>query len=106
MPTFQMTPVTVEAVQFTGDNFAEMHDFTGHFTPESGSHPEDVFVPKDQFPNSEVDYDGLLWCASLKKWQPVYKGDWIVQGPGGFTPWNEGQFVKSFIPYEEVPDGG
>lgn len=106
MPTFQMMPVTVEAVQFTGDNWAEMHNFTGHrFDNEIDRHPIDIFndigtfLPKDLHPDAVAE----VWVAATNRWMPVFKDDWIVQGPTGFSPWTPGIFEKSFLAIEEVP---
>lgn len=106
MPSFQVAPVTVEAVQFTGENWAEMHEFTGHrFDNEIDRHPIDIFngigtfLPKDMFPDAE----GEIWVAAANRWMPVSKDDWIVQGPTGFSPWTPGIFAKSFLEIAEAP---
>lgn len=107
MPIFQAVPVSVEAVQFTGDNWAEMHEFTGHrFDNEIDRHPIDIFngigtfLPKDLFPDAE----GEIWVAAASRWLPVRKDDWIVQGPTGFTPWTPGIFAKSFVEIQDSPE--
>lgn len=106
MPTFHVAPVTVEAVQFDGENWHEMHDFTGHrFDNEIDRHPIDIFngigtyLPSDAYPDAVAE----VWVAAANRWMPVSKDDWIVQGPTGFSPWTPGIFDKSFIAIEELP---
>jgi hypothetical protein len=107
MPMFQAVPVTVKAVQFTGENWAEMHDFTGHKNDPELGHPVDrfneigTFLPSSEFPTAQAE----LWVQATDRWIPVQAGDWIVQGPGGFTPWSQRVFAQSFMEVAEVPGG-
>ena len=46
MGRYRKKPVEVEAVQFTGENWAEMHEFTGHRNVENDLNPYmvDIFT--------------------------------------------------------------
>lgn len=87
MPMFVKKPVPVEAVRFTGDNWAEMHAFTGHHETGDG-HPVDTFnpigtyLPNHQHPLAKAE----LWVEANQAWLPIVVGEWVMRDQYGFYP--------------------
>lgn len=95
MPTFIKKPVPVEAVRFTGDNWAEMHAFTGHrllegqFDSQTGMPVyADVFNPigtyLSEYENTSAAAE--LWVEANQSHLPIAVGEWIMQDTHGFYP--------------------
>lgn len=114
MTTYRMWPVDVEAIQFTGDNWAEMHAFTGHAMIEDGpEHPVDVFMVIEDhklamgYPTGLVslgeilDATAVVWIDVLSRWHPVSPGDWIIKTRDAFQHLPEAEFKEY---YREVTD--
>jgi hypothetical protein len=77
MATFREKPVEVEAVRFAGDNWAEMHAFTGHV--DVRGRPTDAFREVAQPANIQAEvYDGLRLT-----WVGVKVGQWVMRGARG-----------------------
>lgn len=72
--TLKRRPVTVKAVRFTGDNWAEIQTLTG---PGHVRQIEPVQIPGDGTMVAEV-YN-VLHC----QWVGVFAGQWIVRGLRG-----------------------
>lgn len=86
MPFFKKKPITIEAIQFDGENTIEIMSFH-----DAGS----FIYPKD----------GDLTIITLEGDMTCKKGDWIIRGVHGeFYPCNDQIFRKT---YDEVskPDG-
>lgn len=92
MGKYKKKPVVVEAVQFTGDNWAEIHAFTGHREPRDGL-VMDVFAPNGK---------PVLWVEANQAWLVIEVGEWVIKDTLGFCPCAEDVFVAT---YEEVTDG-
>lgn len=72
-------PVEVDAVRFTGDNWAEMHEFTGHVRP-------DGVTLVDAFREVIVARGGIVaevWDRLHSTWIGVKAGHWVVRGTEG-----------------------
>lgn len=104
-----MWPVDVEAVQFTGENWAEMHQFTGHAMITDGpDHPVDVFISIDAYTPTtlgEVKADSwfdtvnvvaMVWIEVLSKWHPVSSGDWIIKTRDTFQLLSDAIFRETY----------
>jgi hypothetical protein len=94
-------PVVVEAVRFTGDNWAEMHAFTGHHMSSGGEWPIDTFNPIGTYTMSDdPKITAEVWDKLHSTWVGVKDGQWIIQGvQGEFYPCDAEVFADS---YEEV----
>lgn len=100
MPRFRKKPVEVEAVQFTGDNWADMHDFTGHSEDEKGQF--DIFAEVTPFVLSGICYAAILWNQKSFSWERVALNAWIVKNEQGeFSTYSENAFANI---YEKVSD--
>lgn len=78
---FRKNPIEFEAIQWTGDNLAEMQRFTGIF-----QHDERGEVPVFQ---TEVSPDltvGYLWVAANHAFLEIEVGEWVVRDELGFYP--------------------
>lgn len=85
---FVKKPIMVEAVRFTGDNWAEMHAFTGHRHIE-GRVYVDVFVEAGTYTlvgRDEPEYVAELWVEANSAWVPLTVGEWIMKDDFGFYP--------------------
>lgn len=77
MPRFRKKPVEVEAVQWTGDNEAELVTFAG-----DRFH---VVDPEDR--GDDPDQTAAVFDTLHNTWVRVYDGQWIVKGvKGEFYP--------------------
>lgn len=87
---FRKKPIVIEAIQFTGENFEEIEEFTG------GN-----FLPVDPFDRAEdSDIIAEVWDHLHSTWVGVKAGQWIIKGvKGEFYPHDEDLFLES---YEEV----
>ena len=81
MPVILATkkPVTVEAVQWTGDNFVEIDQF--------------ITVLHETFPK-----DGIVKIPTLEGEMTASLGDWIIKGVNGeFYPCKPDIFEKTYV---------
>lgn len=93
---FRKRPIEVQAVQWTGDNLAEVGHLTGsnNFQPinDLGRGPNDP-----AWATAEV-YDRLH-----DKWIPLRTGDWVVRGVRGECwPVEQAVFAETYEPVGEV----
>lgn len=96
--TYRKNPVENQAVQFTGENWAEMHEFTGHFTPVGRDIPMDVFL---DYPTPVGDLVARLWVAANQQWLGIEIGEWVIQDKLGFYPCKNSVFQET---HTEVTD--
>lgn len=99
MPRFTKKPVEVEAVQFTGDNWAEMHEFTGHRNVETEEQPHlvDAFNPIGTYLLAKhYDEAAELYVAANKSVLPIVVGEWVIKDSLGFYPCNEKVFADTY----------
>jgi hypothetical protein len=92
--TYRKIPIELQAVQFTGSNFDEVHELTG---PDKFAHAVDLrhFVRFE-----DDDIVAGVWDHLHSTWVGVKPGQWIMKGTEGeHWPVNEAVFAKS---YEEV----
>lgn len=81
--TYRKKPMEVQALQFTGDNFAECYEFLGRPKLAQGSEIDDVL--------RIVTLEGVMCCS---------KGDYIIRGVHGeYYPCKPDIFHQT---YEEV----
>lgn len=88
---YQKLPTTIEAVQFTGDNWAEMHAFTGHVRIND--------VVMDVFRGGAQDT--MLWVAANQSWLPIEISEWVAKDKLGFYPIKDEQFKLSYVEEDE-----
>ena len=85
MSYYRKRPVTIEAIQWTGQNWEELQAFTGYQVQRH------EFTQAPEITNV---YDVLH-----DTWVTFYLGDWIVKGVGGeFYPCNIDIFEKTYEP--------
>lgn len=87
---FRTRPVEIEAMQFTGDNFQELWDWTeGNFRRTRYT----TLAKHD-------DFEGGVWDQLHHTWIYVKAGQWIVRGAKGeYYPCDDETFHWK---YEEV----
>lgn len=108
MPLFVKKPIVVEAVQWTGENFTEMHMFTGFRTIE-GEHEAQVF---NRIGTYLLDYlhpgaTAELWVEANGTNLPLETGEWVIKDSLGFYPCKEAKFAETYEPYsDETPRKG
>lgn len=92
---FRKNPIEFEAVQFTGDNWDEMREFTGvRIAPHDGHvinifNPLGTFLPThlyDQVVDDKPIPTAELWVDANHKWLPIVIGEWVIKDQLGFYP--------------------
>lgn len=85
MPRFRKKPVTVEAVQWTGDNVNELWDVFG---------AENIYGPTEKNPD-------WLIITTLEGDMRANVGDWIIRGVmGELYPCKPDVFAETYEPVE------
>lgn len=111
MPRFRLRPGEVEAVQFDGNNWVEMTNFTGIRTDGDG-YQIPVFNKIGTFLLTIFNPEGVnakaeLWVESSQKHFYVHVGDWVVKGAlirigeKGFHLMKDDLFQKLYESVEE-----
>ncbi len=105
MQKFRKKPVVIEAIQYDGDNLAEVLAFTG-------KHPrwDEWFSSFDQYQN-HVRKDGCRFkILTLEGTMIAVPGDWIIKGvKGEFYPCKPDIFAATYDPVldeDELPSDG
>jgi hypothetical protein len=90
---FMKRPVIIEAMQWTGNNEAEIQEWTGEdvFYP---LHPEDA--EGCGYPEATAE---LRVAANGGTWLPMITGEWVLHDSAGFYPCKAAILVET---YEEV----
>lgn len=87
---FRKIPVVVDAVQFTGDNEAEVQEFAGR-TRFHVIHPEDRVDDPDVIAEVMDDLHST--------WVGVKVNNWIIRGVAGeYYPCDEAVFANTYEP--------
>lgn len=93
MPRFRKLPVEVDAVQWTGDNLAELLAFAG---AKFGT-----IDPVDRIEDPEQT--AQVFDELHSTWIGVYTGQWIIKGiRGEFYPCAEDVFAATYEPLPEA----
>lgn len=107
MPKFRKKPVTIEAIQWTGENLAEVLEFTG-------KHPNwgkwfDSFEEYEAHVNA---HDKIFKIKTLEGTHEASPGDWIIKGvEGEFYPCKPRIFATTYdlvddeVKHERDEDG-
>lgn len=84
---FRKKPIVIEAVQFTGDNVAEIAEFTaGRF---------ETVDPFERGDNPEIVAE--VWDYLHETWVGVKAGQWIIKGvKGEFYPHDADLFAQAY----------
>lgn len=91
MPLFRKMPVTIEAIQWTGNNIAEIYSFM---------HPQEPVYVNDLSHINFTNADDLIGIQTLEGLMVAGIGDWIIRGiQGELYPCKPDIFVTT---YEEV----
>lgn len=94
MPTiFRKRPLAVEAVQWTGENFAELQAFAG----------ENVRYSDGEIPAGQMGWErGLLIRTMANGWVPSPVGEWVIKGVAGeFYPCADSVLRASYVQVED-----
>jgi hypothetical protein len=91
MAKFRKKPVEVEAVQWTGDNAADLNHFAAsHF---------DVLNEQDRANCDDPEATAQIYDALHSTWVLVYTSDWIIRGiKGEFYPCRPDVFDATYEP--------
>jgi hypothetical protein len=84
---FQRKPCTVEGVQWTGDNLAEVQEFTGEML-------FDTLEAEDATDNP--DFTAELWVAANGIWIGIETGEWILVDAVGYYPCKDAIMQKNW----------
>lgn len=89
MPTYRKKPVEVQAIQWTGDNAADLESFAGS-----------AFEVLDQPSGDDPDATASILASQHSTWVLVYTGDWIIRelDGNGFYPCRSDIFDATFEP--------
>jgi len=103
---YRKKPVIIEAVQFTGDNWAEMHAFTGHRNVETTSDPcmVDIFTEVGTYLVTHLLGDTTkaeLWVEANRSVLPIEVGEWVIKDELGFYPCKADRFDATYELVEE-----
>ena len=76
--TFRKKPVTIQALQYTGDNLAEVLAFTG-------KHPKwhDYFTSFEHYEEFVKNDDMIFKIKTLEGTMKAVPGDWIIREVNG-----------------------
>lgn len=86
-------PITVEAMQWRGDNLAELREWT------------DRSVIMRLKETSETEYELVLYERHHKAWLVVHETDWVFRDQeGGFYPVTDSIKVLSYMEGNELMD--
>lgn len=89
--TYRKKPVEVKAVQFTGDNWEEVWEFTSR-----------ACFDKLWDPNQGEDIIAAVWDKLHDTWVGVKRNNYIIEGvQGEFYPCDQDVFATT---YDEVED--
>lgn len=84
---FRKKPVEIEAVQWTGDNFRTVYNFTDWRF--------DTLHPDDR--DDDPDATAQVFDELHSTWVLVYDGDWIIKGiKGEFYPCRDEVFQETY----------
>lgn len=103
---FRKNPVEFEAVQFTGDNFDELREFTGvRIAPSTGEgihifNPIGTFIPDHQFQDRDPMPTAELWVDANRRWLPIVVGEWVIKDEFGFYPCQDEIMQKNSTPVD------
>lgn len=93
---YRKKPVEVTAVQWTGDNEAELIEFTGHRF--------EAVAPEDRI--EDADRTAVVFDELHCTWVGVYTGHWIIRGvKGEFYPIDQTVLAETYEPVEAPVDG-
>lgn len=90
--TFRKKPVTVQAMQWTGDNEAALTAWGVDFYPVE---------PVDR--TDDPDHTGCLYVAANGAWIGVPTGEWVLRDSAGFYPCRADIFAETYEPADTEP---
>lgn len=91
MPRFRTKPFIIEAIQFDGENEAEVQQFTGW----------EYFYVLDEEDREDPECIAVVMDKLHSTWVGVKRGQWIIKGQKGeFYPCDPEIFAAK---YEEIP---
>jgi hypothetical protein len=106
--TFETVPVRRKAIQWTGDNLAQVQNFVGVDTDLKGRDHQMFVHPlpdwlvgfKDQVwePNGDCgsDCNAALYVRCEDNWRPVNLCDWVVEYDHGHQVFSNAAFQRCF----------
>lgn len=89
--TYRRRPTEIKAMQWTGDNEAEIAEWTGR-------------APIDDYPGFKVflDRGPMLYVQANRQWLPLDVGEWIAKDKLGFYPIKDSVFRSTYDLLEET----
>jgi hypothetical protein len=94
---YRKKPVVIEAVQFTGENFAELAAFCGSH-PDSSGHLEIATFNRigTYLLDDKPGVLGELWVAANGAWLGLVQGEWVIHDSLGFYPCKPDVFEATY----------
>lgn len=90
MTKYRKKPIEIEAIQFTGDNFAEIQEFTGNLCSRG-----------ETYMNPQGYCMTAYFIRTLQDSVAFFEGDYIIKGTHDCYPCNEKVFIET---YERVKE--
>lgn len=99
---YRKLPVDIEAIQWTGDNEAEIASFVG---PAGDGGADYDRAPHPNHPGFFVIIEGpmaggRLWVAANHTWLSIEVGEWVARDAAGFYPIKDAIFTASYEPVD------
>ena len=103
---YRRRPTIAEAMQWTGDNLADVQAFVGIMANMDG----DVATVRFLEPEArDVDGERIwnngsahLWVEANHKWVPVPRGQWVIKDSAGFYPCMADIFAATYEPVSSI----
>lgn len=95
--TYRKRPVTVEALQWTGENLEEMQEWTG-----AGATSFYLIEEEDKPYLDNPENTADLWVAANGYYIGICDGEWVLKDELGFYPCKDEMFKKVYERVENV----
>lgn len=105
---FTSKPITIEAVQWTGDNAKEMaawfkvHNKTAALKVwirrQSATKAHWLYVSDNSDWGNDSTVTAALWVAANDSWLPIRNDEWIIVDEHGFYPCKDDVFQRKYGP--------
>lgn len=102
MAKYTKRPITIEAMQFTGENFGDLEYFCGMHRDSGDQWDIKTFNPIGTYlimsvtKAFEMNVKAELWVAANSQWLPIVVDEWIIKDSLGFYPCKDRIFKATY----------